>query len=280
MLDVDHLRQWVGESQTVTDHIGLATCQQMEATLDLEPHLGNGDDLPPLWHWLYFHEGARQSKLGRDGHAEKGGFLPPVSLPRRMWAGGRFEFLAPLSIGSIVEKKSAIKSVEVKSGRSGELCFVTVQHQLNCSDKLCIREEHDIVYREDPKPGDRSAPPPEAKAGPDFSQTITPTPVMLFRYSALTFNGHRIHYDIDYCRDVEAYPGLVFHGPLTATLLLQLAIKNAGGKKLKSFEFRAISPLFDVAPFELRGWSRSDQIELQAVNPDGGVAMRAVVGLE
>ncbi len=276
MIDVEKFYQWVGKTKSATGLISLNTCRGMEALLDRPPLLQSGDPLPPLWHWLYFHEIAQQSALGRDGHPKKGGFLPPVPLPRRMWAGGRFEFGVPILIGGECERLSTIKSVEMKSGRSGELCFVGVEHQLIVDGTCAFREEHDIVYREDPKPGDAPILPLSAKGNPDFSQIITPSAVMLFRYSALTFNGHRIHYDRDYCLDVEAYPGLVFHGPLTAVLLLQMGLEQAGERALKAFDFRAISPLFDVAPFELRGWHNGSEIELQAVNPQGGLAMRAV----
>lgn len=276
-MDIDYLRLWVGKSQNISDVIDLATCQRMEAMLDRMPALGEGDDLPPLWHWLYFHQPAMQNTLGRDGHAEKGGFLPPAPLPRRMWAGGRFEFIAPIPVGANAQKQSTIKSVEMKTGRSGNLCFVTVVHQLTCDGVISSNEEHDIVFRDDPKPGDQPSQPPTADSNPDWTRTITPTPELLFRYSALVFNSHKIHYDRDYCRDVEGYPGLVFHGPLTATLLLDLAIANAGGQTVKNFEFRATGPLFDVTPFELRGWDRGKMIELQAVNSEGGQAMKATV---
>ncbi len=274
-MDIDHLRQWISKRQSISDVIDLATCQRMEAMLDQSAALSEGDELPPLWHWLYFHQPAMQKTLGRDGHAEKGGFLPPVPLPRRMWAGGRFEFLAPVSIGANAQKQSTIKSVEVKTGRSGNLCFVTVEHQLICDGVVCMSEEHDIVFRDDPKPGDKPSQPPTADTNPDWSQTITPTPELLFRYSALTFNSHKIHYDRDYCRDVEGYPGLVFHGPLTATLLLDLAIANAGGQQIKNFEFRAISPAFDISPFDLFAWGDGEAIKLQAANTDGSLIMNA-----
>lgn len=276
-MDIDHLHKWVGKSVTISDVVDLATCQRMEAMIDRLPALGVGDDLPLLWHWLYFHEPAMQSTLGRDGHPEKGGFLPPVPLPRRMWAGGRFEFNTLLPIGANAEKQSTIKSVKMKTGRSGNLCFVTVEHLLKRDGVICASEEHDIVFRDDPKPGAKQSQPPKADSNPDWTRTITPTPELLFRYSALTFNSHKIHYDRDYCRDVEGYPGLVFHGPLTATLLLDLAVGKVGPRQAKHFEFRATGPLFDVAPFELRGWDNGNNIVLQAVTPEGKQAMQATV---
>lgn len=280
MIDMDHLRQWVEKTETLNDTINLATCQGMEATLDQRPALNESDALPPLWHWCWFNPTVRQSLLGRDGHPEKGGFLPPVPLPRRMWAGGRLTFHAALPIGAEAQKTSTIKSIEAKQGRTGPLCFVTVEHRLECDGTLCLVEEHDIVYREDPKPGDRPVTPPQAQRGDvDFSRTINPSPTMLFRYSALTFNGHRIHYDRDYCRDVEAYPGLVFHGPLTATLLADLAVCNNPGKVLKRFDFRAISPIFDNDTFEISGRMEDGTCQLQAILPNGALAMKAVAEL-
>ncbi len=275
MIDLDHLRLWVGKEQTVDDTIDLAVCQRMEATLDQPAQLEEGEPLPTLWHWLYFHQPARQSLLGRDGHPEKGGFLPPVPLPRRMWAGGRFEFQAPLPIGGKAQRQSTIKSVDHKKGRSGELCFVTVKHQVTSGGTICLIEEHDIVYRHDPKPDDKPVLPLPADGDADFSRAVTPSPVMLFRYSALTFNGHRIHYDRDYCRDVEGYPGLVFHGPLTATLLADLAVRNNPGRRFEHFEFRALAPIFDTTPFSVSGWQRQDHTALQAVLPGDALAMKA-----
>ncbi len=276
MMDIMHLQQWVGKTEALSDTIDLATCQRMEATLDQPPVLKETDPLPPLWHWCWFHQPVRQSLLGRDGHPEKGGFLPPVPLPRRMWAGGRLGFHAPLPIGGEAQKISTIKSVEAKQGRSGPLCFVTVEHRVEYGGALCLIEEHDIVYREDPKADDRPVTPPQAVQGSaDFSRTINPSPTMLFRYSALTFNGHRIHYDRDYCRDVEAYPGLVFHGPLTATLLADLAVRNNSGKELKRFDFRAISPIFDNDTFETFGRMEDGTCQLQAILPNGALAMKA-----
>jgi 3-methylfumaryl-CoA hydratase len=276
MMNIEHLNQWVGKTETINDTIDLAACQRMEATLDQPPLLKENDPLPPLWHWCWFNQPVRQSLLGRDGHPEKGEFLPPVALPRRMWAGGRLTFHAALPIGAEAQKISTIKSIEAKQGRTGPLCFVTVEHRLEWDGILCLVEEHDIVYREDPKPDDKPVTPPQAEGGTDFSRTINPSPTLLFRYSALTFNGHRIHYDRDYCRDVEAYPGLVFHGPLTATLLAGLAVRNNPGRGLKRFEFRAISPIFDTDTFEICGRMEDDRCQLQAILPNGALAMKAV----
>ncbi len=246
----------------------------MQATLDIEPSLQDGDTLPPLWHWLYFLEAKRASELGRDAHPKRGGFLPPVALPRRMWAGGRLSFETPLIIGQEAIKKSTIKSVQEKDGRTGKLCFVTVQHEIFQNDVRAMTEEHDIVYREDPDP---AAPTPTPKAAPDdaaFSERVSPNQALLFRYSALTFNGHRIHYDVDYARSVEGYDGLVFHGPLTATLLVDLAAKQVG-KPPKTFAFRGLAPIAGLTAFSIEGRRANDTVELWAKRHDGALAMSA-----
>lgn len=274
-LDPDTLRQWTGREETsdATLHVGPANL--MEMTLDRAPTLAEGDPLPPLWHWLYFLQSTRLSGLGRDGHPAKGGFLPPVALPRRMWAGGRFGFADDVHIGDRAQKRSVIKDVALKRGRSGALCFVTVRHEVGTDGATAFWEEHDIVYREDPAP---DAPPRLTDpAGGNWTQTeaVTPSEVMLFRYSALTFNGHRIHYDRDYARDVEGHAGLVVHGPLIATLLIDLAQRMRDGARPKTFAFRAASPLFDTAPFTLHARPSGDTVNLAAGTPDGRIAMQA-----
>ena len=208
------------------DDLRLEPAHFMQATLDRKPTIRVGDSLPPLWHWLYFLEANPISGLGKEGHPRTGGFLPPVKLPHRMWAGGRFEFINSLEIGKEATKHSTITSVMEKEGRSGKLCFVTVKHNIYQGDQNAVIEEHDIVYREDLLPDATKSEPKPTSLLVDFSEKIYPTEVMLFRYSALTFNGHRIHYDVDYARNVEGYEGLVFHGPLTATLLIDLALRQ------------------------------------------------------
>ncbi len=273
------LKSWIGRSQTRTDSLNANQARLMQATLDLPVELNTGDPLPALWHWIYFPEGGRLSELGRDGHSQLGGFLPPVALPRRMWAGGRVTFETPLVLGEVYTRTSIIQDVTAKQGRSGELCFVTVRHDIADRDqRIAVREEHDIVYREDPKPG--SKPPPLQPPPADFAytDTVTPSAVMMFRYSALTFNGHRIHYDRPYSCEVEGYPGLVFHGPLTATLLAGLAVKNNSDGILDTFSFRALAPLFDDKAFEIRGIPNPHEPKVQSLwaeTPDGGLAMSA-----
>ncbi len=276
--EAEDYSMWIGKTEHNNDHVAAKPVQLMRALLEREPDADRGDKLPPLWHWLYFPTLAPLSVLGRDGHPKTGGFLPAVPLPRRMWAGGRFEFLEPVLIGDDLKKTSTIKSINFKKGRTGDLCFLTVRHEFFARDELCISEEHDIVYREDPKAG--SSPPmppiapPEGVDGFDWKRVIEPSPLMLFRYSALTYNGHRIHYDRDYCQKVEGYPGLVFHGPLTATLLIDLAVTENPGKWIKRFEFRAVSPLYDTASFTIAGKTLDDNTaKLWAENNDGALSM-------
>lgn len=265
---------WIGAQQSSRDWLAPQPARFMQATLDRDQDLRDGDHLPPLWHWLYFLEAKPASELGRDAHPRKGGFLPPVDLPRRMWAGGRFEFHAPLRLGDWAEKRSTILNISEKSGRSGALCFVTVQHEIFQQDRLCLIEEHDIVYREDPAPGSPKPAKQKAPESHEFSRGVTPTEVMLFRYSALTFNGHRIHYDVDYARDVEGYEGLVFHGPLTATFLVDLACAETG-RHPKSFSFRGVSPLAGMQPFDIQGTKSGSTLDLWAKTAGGDLAMSA-----
>lgn len=268
------LQDWVGREETAHDVLRAQPARFMQATLDREPTLDEGGPLPPLWHWLYFLEAKRESDLGRDAHPKKGGFLPPVPLPRRMWAGGRFTFERPLILGLEAEKRSRILSVTEKAGRSGRLCFVTVQHVVSQNGEPALTEEHDIVYREDPDPGAPKPPPVAAPSNCAFSKEITPSEVLLFRYSALTFNGHRIHYDADYARGVEGYDGLVFHGPLTATLLVDLACTRTG-KTPTAFSFRGLTPIAGRDPFRLEGQVMNQAVDLWAKRADGSLAMTA-----
>lgn len=269
------LTDWTGRSETATDLLRPFPADALAATLDRDETYPEGVALPDLWHWLYFLPLHRLSESGRDGHAAKGGFLPPVPLPRRMWAGSRFRFLRPLTIGAEATKTSTIARVEPKQGRSGPLCFVTVSHDVRQDGQHCIAEEHDIVYREDPAPG---APAPVAQPAPegsDFSRTIHPDPVLLFRYSALTFNGHRIHYDQPYATGVEGYPGLVVHGPLLATLLMDL-LRRQTDAPVAEFAFRALATITDTDDFSVHGARRDDgSIRLWARRADGALAMDA-----
>jgi len=266
---------WVGRSTESAYRVTEAPIRLMQATLDAADAGVLPSGLPPLWHWLYFLPGERQSNIGPDGHPKRGGFLPPITLPRRMWAGGRLQFLHPLSVGEPIRRVSTIKSVQSKSGRSGELVFVTVLHEISDASGVAMREEQDIVYRDAPAPGTAAPQPAAAPTDEQFSRTVTPDPVLLMRYSALTFNGHRIHYDRPYAMQEEGYPGLVVHGPLIATLLMETLRHAHPDKTVRRFEFKAVSPLFDTAPFTLNGKLEGGTARLWARGPAGQLAMQA-----
>lgn len=242
---------WIGRSQSAEDVLEPARSNALGVALGGEGSRKSGDALPLLHHWLYFWDVRPPAGLGPDGHPAKGGFLPPVPLPRRMWAGGRLTFLSPLRLGDTVTKTSTILSVTEKTGKSGTLVFVTVRHELSAGGTLAIREEQDLVYRE---PAAASLPTPSAADAPTatWRETIDPDPVLLFRYSALTMNGHRIHYDRPYAIGEEAYPALVVHGPLQATLLIDLAARNLSAP-ITGFDFRGQQPAFDGAPLHVCG---------------------------
>jgi len=274
------LRAWEGRSETLRDDATAAPVRNLSATLDRDDPLPRaGTELPPLWHWLYFLPGYRQGDVGPDGHARRGGFLPPVPLPRRMWAGGRLSWHAPLRVGDSIERTSTIASVTHKAGRTGDLVFVLVRHEVRNAQGLALTEEHDIVYRPLARPGEPVPPPQPAPAEAPWSREIVPDPVLLFRYSALTFNGHRIHYDRSYVTEVEGYPGLVVHGPLIATLLADLARRERPGAPLRSFSFRAVRPTFDLHPFRVNGKPSPDGkgAQLWAQDHEGALTMQAEV---
>lgn len=259
-MDLQHLTDWVGRTETRTDQVTPTPVAALAATLDRDADIAAdpGASLPPLWHWLYFTPLAPQREIGDDGHPKRGGFLPPVPLPRRMWAGGRLEFLRPVRVGDALSRLSRIASVEVKEGRSGTLVFVTVRHEYTGAEGVVLTEEHDIVYRDNPLPGAKTPPPQAAPTDAAFSREIVPDPVLLFRYSALTFNGHRIHYDRPYVTEVEGYPGLIVHGPLIATLLLDLLSREMPQARVRAFEFRAVRPVFDIHRFTVCGKRNDD----------------------
>ncbi len=278
--DTSPLQDWIGRTETVTDTITATPCAALAATLDHAPDRPpTGAPLPALWHWLYFLPLHRQSEIGADGHARRGGFLPPVPLPRRMWAGSQFTFHAPVRVGDTVRRVSTIAGVTEKSGRTGALVFVKVQHELFCngSGAPALTEFHDIVYRDAARSAEAAPAPQTAPPNPVWQRTITPDDVLLFRYSALTFNGHRIHYDRRYVTEVEGYPGLVVHGPLIATLLMDLLRRQRPDAVVRSFEFRAVRPTFDLHPFQVCGTPAPDGkgIHLWAQDHEGWLTMDA-----
>ena len=272
------LQAWVGKTETRTDQITSMPMAALSATLDTDaPAPRAGDPVPPLWHWMWFLPIHQQSELGPDGHAKTGDFLPPVPLPLRMWAGGRFEFHRPLRVGQTYTRTSRILDVRQKEGRSGPLVFVIVRHEIGDTDGIAVSEEQDLVYRDHATAGEVTAHVQAAPADAAWERAIQPDDVLLFRYSALTFNAHRIHHDRRYATEVGGYPGLVVHGPLIATLLLDLVRRNLPSAKVKGFAFRAVSPLFDTAPFVVCGKpeGNGDAISLWAKDAAGRLATTA-----
>jgi len=278
MTVTEGLEQWIGRSARVDDVVTPAPCAALSATLDRDPTPPPpGAMLPAPWHWLYFLPMPRRSDVGEDGHARRGGFLPAVPLPRRMWAGSDLAFHAPLHVGDAITRVSTIENVTEKAGRSGALVFVKVRHEIMRAEEgaPAITEFHDIVYRDAPRPGDAPPSPQPAPAIAAFERRWVPDDVLLFRYSALTFNGHRIHYDRRYATEVEGYPGLVVHGPLVATLLLDLLRDHVPGRVAR-FTFRAMRPLFDTHPFTVCGAPTLDgTFRLWAKDHEESLAMDA-----
>ena len=279
-----NLQDWIGRVETVEDIATATPYAALSATLD-QPDFQRpppGTPLPYLWHWLYFLPIYAQSDIGPDGHAKRGGFMPPVPLPRRMWAGSDFEFHEPLLIGDALST-STIVDVKEKSGRTGSLIFVKVRHELrrNGSDKVALTEHHNIVYRAAPGPDDVAPPPQDAPTEWAWERRIVPDDVLLFRYSALTFNGHRIHYDRQYVTEVEGYPGLIVHGPLIATMLMDLLRRQQPDAQVLRFEFKAVRPTFDIHPFSVHGQPSADgkTVRLWGRDHEGWLTMDATATL-
>lgn len=269
-LDLDHLRQWLGRTERAGDLVTRGLVERLNATLDRPA------EAPPALalHWCLAPPAAPMSALGPDGHPARGGFLPPVPLPRRMWAGGRLALADRLRIGDAVERTSRVAAIELKEGRSGTLCFVTVEHEISTGRGRAVTERQDLVYRA-PAPGGTAAAAPAPDPAPaEWQRTLTPDAVLLFRYSALTFNGHRIHYDRRYCLEAEGYPGLVVHGPLQATLLLELAAEIRG-RAPAAFEFRGVHPLIDGAACTLKAAEGEGGLELWITDAAGVRTMAA-----
>ncbi len=276
-----NLRDWIGRSETVTDVATATPYAALSATLDWPAQRPTvGTVLPPLWHWLYFLPIAQQSEIGTDGHPKRGGFLPPVPLPRRMWAGSDFEFRSPIHIGDALARTSTIVDVTEKSGRTGRLVFVKVRHEVRREGEtaVALNEHHNIVYRDLPAPSDVAPPPLAAPSSAAWSRNVVADDVLLFRYSALTFNGHRIHYDRQYVTQTEGYPGLIVHGPLIATLLLDLLRRQLPSATVTRFEFKAVRPTFDIHPFSVHGQPSSDgkTVRLWGQDHEGWLTMDAL----
>ena len=274
-LDLDHLRQWIGRTTEATDTVTAQLVKGLRATLFQE--IGEpkpGDAAPFTVHWCLGQPVFPHDQLGPDGHPTRGGFLPPVPLPRRMWAGGQLEFLDALRVGDEPKRVSRITDVTMKTGSTGQLCFVSVEHLVTTARGLAIRERQDIVYRDmggAPAASTKAAPPPPVA---QHRETHISDPVLLFRYSALTFNGHRIHYDRDYVTRVEGYPGLIFHGPLQAAFIVELAAKLHGGTPPKAFVYRGVQPLFEGSEFSINANPTADGMELWAANAESQPTMK------
>ena len=265
---------WVGRTTSSSAHLDPEQANRMAATLDRTPDFAAGDPLPPAWHWLYFHDVVGASQLGRDGHPALGVTMPPVPLHRRMWAAGTLEFGRVPRLGETATRTSTIADIVPKEGRTGPLYFVTVHHVIDVADRRGVVEQQTVVYRE-LTAGSSGEAPPAAPTDGEFTRRWALDSTALFRYSALTFNGHRIHYDVDYARDAEGYPGLVIHGPLLATLLMDLAQEEGGA--LASFSYRARSPLFVPEELTTNGRRDTSGTALWAASTDGRLAMDADV---
>jgi 3-methylfumaryl-CoA hydratase len=284
MNTLERLSDWIGRSEKDEDTAYPTPAIALTAMLDHpQTRITTGSLLPPLWHWLYFLPMHQQSQIGPDGHAKRGGFLPPVPLPRRMWAGSQFDFRAPIRIGDRMARASTIDNVTTKEGRTGPLVFVKVRHELRCNgaNEASLVEFHDIVYRETQRPDDVTPPPQKAAQDAPWQREIVPDDVLLFRYSALTFNGHRIHYDRKYVTEVEGYPGLIVHGPLIATLLMDLLRRQMPQADVATFRFKAVRPTFDLHPFRVNGAVQDDgkTVRLWAQDHEGWLTMDATATL-
>jgi 3-methylfumaryl-CoA hydratase len=278
-VDLDHLRTWVGRERTLTDILTPFPARALAATLDRTELPVAGDALSPGWHWLYFLHTPRASDTGPDGHPNLNSaadtFLPPTPLRRRMWAAGTLQIERPLYLGREASRRSEIRDVQAKVGRSGPLVFITLDHELRQDGVLCIREEQNLVYREMPDDAAPLSSGEQASHNADWSVAVVPDPVLLFRYSALTFNGHRIHYDRSYAVGQEFYPALVVQGPLLATMLLELVRVQLPGAVVREFRFRAVRPSFDTHPFTLNGTRSGNNVELWTADEDRQLCVTA-----
>lgn len=265
--------EWIGRSETTEDFVARGPFDRLAAMLDRERE----SEVPPLGHYLCFLPGVRQAEMGEDGHPRRGGIVPPIDLPMRMAAGSRVRFHAPIPFGSDVRRVSTVAKLEEKTGRTGRLAFLTLKHEVFAGDTLCVTEEADIVFRE--KSGNAQALSAGEQREAQASRRIAPTAALLFRFSALTYNAHRIHYDRDYARDVEGYPGLLVHGPLLATLLVDHFRRHRPHDKVATFSFRAQRPVYDLAPFTVNLVDTDTGADVWAADGDGYVAMSGKIGV-
>ncbi len=281
MIDLPvQLDDWIGRQQTTRDILTPRLVDGLLATLDHDTSVSEpGSEAPQGAHWILFPVCVPMARVGRDGHPVKGGFLPPVLLPRRMWASSKVEFLQPLRVGDEIERISTIAAISPKEGRTGPLVFVSLDHVMRVGSAEVVRERQTIVYRgEGGNAGSgrgHGTPVESPEEGWDWHRELTPDPILLFRYSALTFNSHRIHYDREYATREEGYPGLVVQGPLMATLLLDITARRLGHNALATFEFRVVSPAFVDVPLHLRGRQQAREVRLSVLDKDGAQVMTA-----
>ena len=278
---LQHLRSWEGRTEVLHEEAALAPVRGLAATLnrvDLAD-VAAGGILPALWHWLYFLPRTPQAELGADGHPQLGGFLPPVPLPRRMWAGGRLRWHTGIRIGAALQRTTRVVSITHKAGRSGDLLFVLLRHEITCDGELAVSEEQDIVYRAAAQPGDVPPQPARAQRAPVWTRQVTPDPTLLFRYSALTFNAHRIHYDHIYATQAEGYQGLVVHGPLLATFLAEQARSECPDRSVVAFSFKGVRPTLDLHAFRICGVPAADgkSAQLWAEDHEGWMTMQGQI---
>jgi 3-methylfumaryl-CoA hydratase len=273
-------RAWIGQKRTSEDFIAPFPPKALVATFDTDdPEPKIGDELPPVWHWLYFLDTSPGSTLGRDGTPTRGSFLPPIPLPRLMWAGTQFTFhKAPLRIGDHARREQEVISIEPKSGSTGQMVFVTQRAHISGPAGLAITEERGSVFREDTKPGEKQKAPRPAPADATWSKVINPDPVLLFRFSALTFNPHRIHYDQPYATAVEGYPGMLVHGPLMSLAQIELARRSNRGRRVATYSCRALAPVYAGAPFSVHARAETDgSVTTWIADPNGGMAQQGKV---
>ena len=278
MTDENKYSAWIGNKEVTEARVTAYQADALTATLNREePPFKEGDPIPPGWHLFYIREVVKLADTASDGHPKRGNFLPPIDLPRRMWAGTKATFHRSIHVGEKINKVTTIEAVTPKVGQTGKLVFLSLKHEINGESGLAVTELQDVVYREEAKPGSVVPMPPFPPAKAVWSRDINPSPVLLFRFSALTMNSHRIHYDYKYVTEVEKYPGLLVHGPLTLTLLMDLFRSEKPRASLKTFSVRAESPLYDSHHFKVQGCPSDDDktAQLWAINHEGKLAMSA-----
>lgn len=278
-MDIDHLNEWIGRTEASDDVASVGPVSRLAAMLNApEDRWELGDDLPPLWHWLYFLPDADQTDIGEDGHPKRGDFLPPISLQRRMFAGGRVRFIRPIRLGHELRRVSRIESIEHKKGRHGDLIFVKVRNEIRADDELSLVEVQNLVYIDSKGSGPYHVAGSKSLPSTTWRWSIDPTPTLLFRYSALTFNAHRIHYDRPYATTIEGYPGLVVQGPLIATLMMEM-VRREESRKVVSLDYQIRLPLFDDGPVTILGTKESDAVGLEAYDHKGRLGVSGSAGL-